>query len=213
MNPICENELPSLTPCMRRKYMMSQELHTNTLLVFLSLIIKWHLSKKNRSAYHTLYTYKDKCTPEKFQTSALTPISPSSAKSKLSLSPSLLSLTAPPSSLFLSTPKLHSHCLALPPELCYRTSPVLARLAFVSLKNPQNRIFFLLLPTPDNGSFFLASITWSPKKVFLSLLFYIFHILFICFFFSCQSFYDDWFGSIISPYKGSTFYNQNSPER
>ena len=89
MNPICENELPSLTPCMRRKYMMSQELHTNTLLVFLSLIIKWHLSKKNRSAYHTLYTYKDKCTPEKFQTSALTPISPSSAKSKLFLSLSL----------------------------------------------------------------------------------------------------------------------------
>ena len=101
-----------------------------------------------------------------------------------SLSPSLLLSR----SFFLSTPKLHSHYLASPPELRCQTSPIPTRPTFVSSENPKivspSRCFqpstteaFSPLPTPKVARRF-SCLSFSVYFLYFS------HIICMFFFFS-----------------------------
>ena len=111
-----------------------------------------------------------------------------------SLSPSLLLSR----SFFLSTPKLHSHYLASPPELRCQTSPIPTRPTFVSSENPK-----IVSPShcfqPRRRRLFPHFQHQKSQEGFLVspflFIFCIFHILFVCFSssrnYKGQSFYDD----------------------
>ena len=135
-------------------------------MVFLSPIKKWHLSKRNRSAYCTLYAWKDKHTPEKFQTPTFNTLFPFFSKIKI-LSPFLLSLTVLLSSLSLSlNSKAPQPLPSIAPGKIFKDSLSLAFLLFTKSKNFHLFLSPFLSTPPEHTS---TSMTPSSLSQFQTL--------------------------------------------